>query len=461
VKDRLPPFDAEGEEAVLAALMVDDTVYERLLGLSKPEHFFRETNRWVFQEACRLGEDGEPINQITVAHRLAVTGRLDDVGGQYELARMIRQLPTTVGIEYYANVLRDLYVKRALLEAAHQIEELAFAADGEPNVLLGSALERIMAIESVQSDQRDVRSIREVLDDGLFDEIGNIELGVDSTRYIPTGLSPLDFLIRGWRKGGVTFISAPPSLGKSLFIQDRVIDLARRGIPVLLFTTEMADFDVASRQIFMLAELDEIKVRRSEDKGDTGYLLQKAMEEARTLPIFYKDSGDLTVERLEQTVHREIARRKIQVVFVDHFHELTTERRFSGGEAEMAYIAAGLQRVGRKYDIPMVVAAQQNRGDHNGNMNESLKGSSALEQKAVATLFFRTVDPATGETLLTPDEARERAGNPGWSRVRMTAAKVRSGGMTGSQDVAVDWRVGGKYYPWRSWETDFIGGHFQ
>jgi hypothetical protein len=48
----------------------------------------------------------EAINQITVAHELARKEHLEDAGGQTYLAEVIRRLPTSLGAEFYAQIVK-------------------------------------------------------------------------------------------------------------------------------------------------------------------------------------------------------------------------------------------------------------------------------------------------------------------------------------------------------------------
>src|SRR3989337_3830339 len=80
--ERLPPFDAEAEEAVLASLMVDEDAIFKVQGVVRPEDFYREQNRWTYEACLALWERNEAINQVTVAHELARRAQLDEAGGR-------------------------------------------------------------------------------------------------------------------------------------------------------------------------------------------------------------------------------------------------------------------------------------------------------------------------------------------------------------------------------------------
>ena len=57
--DRLPPHDIEAEEAVIASILVDpEAVLEVLTSSLRPDDFFREQNRWIYETCLALFDRG-------------------------------------------------------------------------------------------------------------------------------------------------------------------------------------------------------------------------------------------------------------------------------------------------------------------------------------------------------------------------------------------------------------------
>src|SRR5262245_47075685 len=98
--DKLPPFDVEAEEAVIASVLVDADAIARVESIISPEHFYRDQNRWAFEAALELWSRNEEINQLTLGHELSRRGKFDDVGGYPFLSRIIGDLPTPIGVEH-------------------------------------------------------------------------------------------------------------------------------------------------------------------------------------------------------------------------------------------------------------------------------------------------------------------------------------------------------------------------
>lgn len=133
---QLPPHDMEAEEAVIASVLVDPDAWARVSGLVRPEDFFKEKNGWIFQACANLVADGVGLNQVTVGHALARADRLEEMGGLAYLSRLVTELPTPVGVEYYAQIVRRDALYRSAIERAARLQQTAYRADGHLPELL-------------------------------------------------------------------------------------------------------------------------------------------------------------------------------------------------------------------------------------------------------------------------------------------------------------------------------------
>ena len=48
IAERLPPFDVEAEEAILASLMVDGEAIYKVQGILHPRDFYRDQHGWTY-----------------------------------------------------------------------------------------------------------------------------------------------------------------------------------------------------------------------------------------------------------------------------------------------------------------------------------------------------------------------------------------------------------------------------
>src|SRR3954471_2466598 len=78
-----PPHDLEAEMSVLGAILISNrTLYALVIeeGL-KPEDFYRERHKLIYESMLALYNENEPVDVVTVTDHLRQRNRLEDAGG--------------------------------------------------------------------------------------------------------------------------------------------------------------------------------------------------------------------------------------------------------------------------------------------------------------------------------------------------------------------------------------------
>lgn len=147
--DRLPPHDVDAEKAVVASLLVDASAVDRVATVLQHDDFFREALGWVYGACLSLRGRGEAINQVTVAHELARRNRLEEIGGNAYLSRLVAELPTPVGVEHYARIVkRDAVYRQGIRNAALDAQAF-YSANGNLPHVLEEAEARVRALREM------------------------------------------------------------------------------------------------------------------------------------------------------------------------------------------------------------------------------------------------------------------------------------------------------------------------
>ena len=160
---RLPPHDLQAEEAVLGCLLLDGEVMYRLSGVLQPEDFFREQNRWLYQAALGVFSRNQAVDQVTVAHELARTGKLEDAGGPAYLLHLQSTAPSSFEVEHYAAIVHRLSKMRQLIAAAGLIAAIGYQAGPDVDVVLDQAEDLLYRLRRGEGT-RDFVHIRQLLD---------------------------------------------------------------------------------------------------------------------------------------------------------------------------------------------------------------------------------------------------------------------------------------------------------
>ena len=114
--EKLLPHDIEAEESVIGSLLIDGESILRVAPFLKEVDFYREKNRLCFQACLDLFHRSEAINQVTVAHQLALDERTEQVGGTAYLSHLVATVPTPVHIEHYGRIVSRTASMRRLIE---------------------------------------------------------------------------------------------------------------------------------------------------------------------------------------------------------------------------------------------------------------------------------------------------------------------------------------------------------
>src|SRR5581483_8745117 len=210
--ERLPPHDIQAEEAVVASLIVDSEAIFKVAAVLQPGDFFREANGWTYEACLALWERNEAINQITVAHELDRRGRLEDVGGLSFLSRIITDLPTPIGVEYFAQIVKRDSTYRQMVGVAGAIAQIAYEGGADLEGALSKAEALVYALRSGER-LRDFVHIRDFLAPYL--EPADAEEVAPFGGNVRTGLSDLDLLLGGLNPSDLIIVAARTGVGKT------------------------------------------------------------------------------------------------------------------------------------------------------------------------------------------------------------------------------------------------------
>ena len=71
---KLPPQAQELEDSVLGAILIEKDAYGTVADLLRPEVFYKDQNRLVYEAIRALASKDEPIDSMTVCEKLRSQG---------------------------------------------------------------------------------------------------------------------------------------------------------------------------------------------------------------------------------------------------------------------------------------------------------------------------------------------------------------------------------------------------
>ncbi|MBM4446851.1 MAG: replicative DNA helicase [Chloroflexi bacterium] len=391
INDNLPPHDVEAEKAVLGSLLIDSDGIFKVATFLRPEDFFTPDNQWVYDACFTIYQRNEGINQITVAHELAQKGRLEEAGGAAYLSHLVSMVPTSLHIEYYAQIVSRLAVMRRLISAGSQITALGYEDDAEVDVALSRADDILFKVRQRQSRQ-DFVPIRQILGQ-YFEEVGPAQPREEAIPHVITYFTALDDFLGGLQRSDLIVLAARPSVGKTSL----ALNIARNAAInqkacVALFSLEMSRQAVVQRLLSNEANVDSRSVRLGTYTEKEERRIMEASGILSEVPIYIDDSPQLRVVEMRgkaQRLHRE---RTVDLVIVDYLQLIQGAARSESRVQELSEITRSLKALAREIDAPVLAISQLSRAvewraSHKPQLSD-LRDSGSIEQDADVVLFI-------------------------------------------------------------------------
>ncbi|MGA2285349.1 MAG: replicative DNA helicase [Dehalococcoidia bacterium] len=389
--DRLPPHDVEAEEAVIASILVDSEAIYHVAPILKAEDFFREKNAWAYEACLSLFERNDAINQVTLGHELARRDRLEEMGGLAYLSRLVTELPTPVGVEHYAGIVKRDAVYRRLIEVASRIAQMGYSGGPDLEETLSRAEGMLLSLRSGER-LSDFLHIKEILDD--FWEGGGLESlrnGLEGN--VRTGFVDLDTLLGGLKRSDLVILAARPSLGKTSL----ALNIARnaavgQNAKIALFSLEMAAEQLAQRLLASESGVDSTRLRLGLHTEAEERRVMNALGVLAAADIWVDDSAVLRMPEIRGKALRLHHDRGLDLVIIDYLQLIHGTERGDNRVQEISYISRGLKELARELDVPVIAVSQLSRAPEMRSphipMLSDLRESGSIEQDADLVVFI-------------------------------------------------------------------------
>ncbi len=396
--DKLPPQSIEAEQSVLGSLLLDKKAVVKIADILKPDDFYRDVHKMIYETMLELFEKNEPIDIMTVSNRLEEKDRLEKVGGSAYLTTLVNFVPTAANVVKYAKIVQKKKMLRDLIEAAHYITQLGYQEVEEIENVLDQAEKNIFAVS-----QRSIRQffipIKPALEEA-FNRIDALHRHEGGTlRGVPTGFADLDNILAGLQKSDYIILASRPSLGKTTLALDIARNVAvKEKKAVGLFSLEMSSAQLVDRLLCGQAGIDLWKLRtgRLSSKGEVNDFtkIQEAIGALSESPIYIDDSPSSTVMEIRTKARRLQAEHELGLIIVDYIQLITPPSSRDNVVQQIMEISRSLKALARELDTPLIAISQLSRAAEQRSPRiprlADLRESGSLEQDAdVVLLIYR------------------------------------------------------------------------
>lgn len=394
---KTPPHSIEAEQSVLGGLLLDNSAWDKVGDFLNEEDFYRFDHRLIYHHISRLISANKPADVITVFETLKQSGKENEAGGLTYLNALAQNTPSAANIRRYAEIVRERGVLRQLITAADEITTTAFNPEGrEVRQVLDEAESKIFAIaEEGSRGQQGFQEIQPLLGQVVerIDELYNRDNPNDITG-VPTGFADLDKMTSGLQAGDLIIVAGRPSMGKTAFSLNIGEYVAvEQGLPVAVFSMEMAATQLAMRMLGSVGRLDQHRLRTGRLADDDWPRLTHAIQKMNEAQLYIDETPALNPIELRAR-SRRLARTcgKLGLIVVDYLQLMSVSRSGENRATEISEISRSLKGLAKELNCPVIALSQLNRSleqrPNKRPVMSDLRESGAIEQDADIILFI-------------------------------------------------------------------------
>ncbi len=428
---RVPPQNLEAEVAVLGAMILDHTVTGEVLQILRPDDFYRDDHRRIFEALVELYDANQKTDLVILCDHLKKKGILDKVGGLVKLTEVVEGVPSVATAAYYARIAKEKAVLRGIIKVATEMMRSAYEqGEDSPDVLLDNAERLIFEIAEGRVKGGPIK-IKDIMP-GVLQRIEHSRDREGRLTGLDTGFYELNDLTGGLQNSELIILAGRPSMGKTSLALNLVENLAiRKDEPksVVFFSLEMSEEQLVQNMVCCGARVSSGKLRKGRVSAEEMKQLLMAAKRLGEAPVWIDDSSALSLLELRAKARRLKAQENISLVIVD-FLQLMKPPKGENRQQEVAAISRGLKSLAKELAIPVLAISQLSRAPETRGGKEShrprlsdLRESGALEQDAdVVLMLYRDeyYDPDSKEKGITElTVAKQRSGPAGLKPIKL------------------------------------------
>ena len=392
--EKLLPQNVEAEAGVLGSLLIDPEAIAEVADFLRPDDFYRDANRVIYQAILDLYETGSPADLITLTDELSRRGKLDEIGGVSYVSSLANQVPTSANVDYYGHIVERAAILRRLIHAAGQIAAVAYN-EPDATVALDEA-EKLVFNVSQRYTRNDFDHISETLRE-YIDKLDSLHEQRGSIVGVATGFSDLDKMTGGLQKSDLIILAARPSVGKTALSLSLAHNTAlKHGHGVAIFSLEMSKEQLVARLLSMDAAVDQQRLRTGYIDDDEWERISESVGRLSEAPIYIDDTPGITLVEMRSKARRLMMEHGFDLLVVDYLQLMQGASSARGGREnrvqEISDISRGLKGLARELNVPVLALSQLSRAVESRTEKRpqlsDLRESGSIEQDADVVMFI-------------------------------------------------------------------------
>jgi replicative DNA helicase len=381
--------------AIIGSCLLDRDaiiVAATLLSSDDLDAFYQPIHKAIYHALLDLYAKRIPADLVTINSALERLGMTEQVGGIAGLEQFMAATSTSMHVEYYCRAVLERWADRLMIEAGQQLSTLGYSKDDQQAKF--AKAQKIYDRAFNRKQTASLVTMQQASEEFLESFFGDGDVGA------ATGFDSLDLLLGGGlQKGDLVMIAALTSGGKTAFICQAAMNIAKRGQQALVVSLEMKARGLMARFVAIQSGIPSEKIRQPKRLLTDAEQQQvaDAAGEISDLPLRIDQEPNVTIADIRsRALALQAETGSLDVVFVDYIQLISAPGVSEENRArEVGKFSRSLKILAGELNCPVVALSQFSRAaSSRGGVPQlsDLKESSSLEQDADVVLILYRPD---------------------------------------------------------------------
>lgn len=390
---KLPPQAVDLEEAVLGAILLEESAYFEVADILSPNLFYKEEHSRICQAIINIKDRGDKADILTVCQELKKSGELELVGGAYKISSLTNRIASSAHIEIHLRVIQEMWVKREAIMSSTKIIKDCYDETADFSDIIDEYEQNLISItDRLFTDKADDLS---VLNKSLLEDNAVLRSKRGTVIGISTGFEEMDIVLGGWQNSDLIILAARPGMGKTALALNYAINAAVNDRSVAMFSLEMSSLQLYKRMASQTTQIPLEMILREGMDDATLNTYNRDIQELLSKKIYIDDSSSNTIFDIRSKARKLKREKKISMIIVDYIQLIPSGKSSSGNrEQEVSHISRSLKLLAKELNVPIIALSQLSRNSENrpGGSKKpqlsDLRESGSIEQDADQVQFI-------------------------------------------------------------------------
>jgi len=383
------PNNLFAEQAILNILFLNPILIQTIQENLKPEVFYKESYKIIYQTIVDLFEKNYSISPINILASFEEKGILEKIGGIDEIGRILNQSQNIADLNFYLQILNETYLRRLIIKFGKEIVIAGFNTSENLEKILEEIETKIFSLNQKKLTEK-IYSSTEIIDQ-VFSEI-KIKIAKNENIGFQTSFKDLDTILQGFQKSDLIIIAGRPSMGKTALALNLGKNIVEKyNIPLIIFSLEMSRQQIMYRFLSTEANINSNRLKSGKMTHLEWKNLTNCMRKFSELPIFIDDNPIINLSEIRSKIKKILGKNKTSgIIIIDYLQLMRISLKLENRAQEISYITRNLKILARELEIPILLLSQLSRNVESrvnkrpllSDLRESgCKASSNLEEK--------------------------------------------------------------------------------